>query len=258
MQLMEGLVILMNYVLEVCADSIASVIEAQKGGATRIELCSNLIIGGTTPGKTFFEQVRRYSDLPVRILLRPRFGDFCYDDYEFQTMLEDVQMFKELGANGIVLGVLRSDGTLNLEQMQSLMDAAGTLDITLHRAFDVCVNPYEALNQAIDLGINTILTSGQKQNAWEGRELLAELQIMSQGKIEILAGAGINAAAIEKLLPETGITSYHMSGKIVKDSRMSFRREGVPMGLAGFSEFDIWQTSEYEIRKAAAVLQKAE
>lgn len=246
----------MGYILEVCADSVASVVEAQKGGASRIELCSNLIIGGTTPGKAFFEQVRRHSDLPVRILLRPRFGDFCYDDYEFKTMLEDVQMFRELGADGIVMGVLNPDGTLNLEQMAALKEAAGSLDTTLHRAFDVCLNPYEALEQVIKLGFNTILTSGQESSAWKGRNLLAKLHEQSNGRIEILAGAGIQAEAIEKLLPETHITSYHMSGKIVTDSRMTFRREGVPMGIEGFSEFDIWQTSKEEIQKAAEVLKK--
>lgn len=244
----------MSYVLEVCADSIASVIEAQKGGATRIELCSNLIIGGTTPGKAFFEQVRNYSDLPVRILLRPRFGDFCYDEYEFKTMLEDVAMFRELGADGIVMGILRPDGTLNIEQLQALKEAAGSLDTTLHRAFDVCIDPYEALEQAVSLGFQTILTSGQKQSAWEGRELLSDLHKKAAGRIEILAGAGIGAEAISKLLPITHITSYHMSGKVITDSQMVFRRVGVPMGLPGFSEFDIWQTSADEISKAAAVL----
>lgn len=246
----------MGYVLEVCADSVASVVEAQKGGASRIELCSNLIIGGTTPGKAFFRQVRHHSDLPVRILLRPRFGDFCYDEYEFQTMLEDVQMFRELGADGIVMGVLNPDGSLNLEQMAALKKAAGPLDTTLHRAFDVCLNPYEALEQVIDLGFNTILTSGQESSAWKGRTLLSKLHTQSNGRIEILAGAGIQAETIKQLIPETHITSYHMSGKMVKDSRMTFRREGVPMGIAGFSEFDIWQTSKEEIRKAAEVLKK--
>lgn len=247
----------MSYVLEVCADSIASVVEAQKGGATRIELCSNLIIGGTTPGKAFYQQVRQYSDLPVRILLRPRFGDFCYDDYEFQTMLEDVQMFRELKADGIVMGILRPDGSLNSEQLHTLKKAADTLDTTLHRAFDVCRDPYEALEQAIALGFDTILTSGQQNNAWNGRELLAALQQKANNRIEILAGGGIHDKTIEKLIRETHITSYHMSGKTVTDSRMTFRREGVPMGLPGFSEFDIWQTSEEEVRKAVNELQKA-
>lgn len=247
----------MDYVLEVCADSVASVIEAQKGGATRIELCSNLIIGGTTPSKAFYQQVRKYSNLPVRILLRPRFGDFCYDDYEFQTMLEDVQMFRELGADGIVMGILRPNGSLNLDQLQALKEAAGTLDTTLHRAFDVCSDPYEALEQAISLGFNTILTSGQQNNAWNGRGLLASLQEKANDRIEILAGAGIQADVIEKLIPETHITSYHMSGKMITDSRMTFRRDGVPMGLPGFSEFDIWQTSAEEVKKAVAILKQS-
>lgn len=246
----------MSYVLEICADSVQSVIEAQKGGATRIELCSNLIIGGTTPSKSLLEQVRNYSDLPVRILLRPRFGDFCYDRYELDAMKEDVLMFRELCADGIVMGVLRPDGSLNTEEMQTLIEAAGPLDTTLHRAFDVCRDPFETLEAAILLGMNTILTSGQKASAWEGRELLTRLHEAANGRIEILAGAGISAEAIAKLLPETHITSYHMSGKIVTDSRMEFRRDGVPMGLPGFSEYDIWQTGADNVRAACAILKK--
>lgn len=243
-----------KYTLEVCADNVQSVIEAERGGATRIELCSNLIIGGTTPGKALFQEVRRNSSLPLRVMLRPRFGDFCYDEYEFRTMLEEAQMFRELGADGIVFGILSPDGSLNMEQMKSLADAAGPLDVTLHRAFDVCRDPYEALEQAVSLGIKTILTSGQKNNAWNGRALLAKLQEKSAGRIEILAGAGVNAETIAKLIPETHISSYHLSGKVFGDSRMIFRRDDVPMGLEGFSEYDIWQTSAELVRQAADVL----
>ena len=224
----------MSYILEVCADSVQSAVSAQKGGADRIELCSGLVIGGLSPSPALFKQVRRYTDLKVRTLLRPRFGDFCYDDYEFQTLKEEVEMFRDLGADGVVIGILNPDGTLNMEQMKELTDAAGDMGITLHRAFDVCRDPYETLEQCVSLGIDTILTSGQKSSAWEGRSLLAELAEKAEGRIQILAGA--------------------MSGKKVTDSRMEFRREGVPMGIPGFSEFEIWQTDEDQVRSAAGVL----
>lgn len=248
----------MSYILEVCADSVQSAIAAQKGGAGRIELCADLVVGGTSPSPALFKQVRKYTDLKIRTLLRPRFGDFCYDEYEFQSIKEEVEMFRELGADGVVIGILRPDGSLNMEEMEELVKAAGGMGVTLHRAFDVCRDPYEALEQCVSMGIDTILTSGQKSSAWEGRELLVDLLKKSAGRIDILAGAGISPEVIEKLAPCTGIRSFHMSGKVVKDSRMEFRREGVPMGIPGFSEFDIWQTDEENVRRAVKVLEGLE
>ncbi len=247
-----------KYILEVCTDSVRSAVEAQAAGAGRIELCSNLIIGGTSPGRSLFRQVKENTDLEIRVLIRPRFGDFCYDDYEFSMMKEDVQMYRELGADAVVIGILLPEGSLNLEQMRELIDLAGDMDITLHRAFDVCRNPYEALEQAAGLGIGTILTSGQKNSAWEGRDVLKELQKKSAGRVNILAGAGITPAVIDKLISYTGVTAYHMSGKIVKDSRMIYRKDGVSMGFPGFSEYEIWQTGRENVRKALEVLEKYE
>lgn len=245
----------MSYILEVCADSVQSAIAAQEGGADRIELCSGLVIGGLSPSPALFKQIRKYTDLKIRTLLRPRFGDFCYDDYEFQTLKEEVEMFRELGADGVVIGMLNPDGTLDMERMEVLVNAAGDIGITLHRAFDVCRDPYEALEQCASLGIDTILTSGQKSSAWEGRGLLAELAEQAAGRVEILAGAGVNPGVIEKLAGCTAVRAFHMSGKKVMDSRMEFRREGVPMGIPGFSEFEIWQTDREQVRRAVQVLQ---
>ncbi len=179
----------MKYTLEVCADSVRSALEAQEGGADRIELCSNLIIGGTSPGKALFQQVKQYTDLEIRVLLRPRFGDFCYNSYEFAQMKEEAQMYRELGADAIVTGIVCPDGTLNIEQMQELMDMAKGTAFTLHRAFDMCRDPFEALEQAVSLGMRTILTSGQRNSAWEGRDLLRALAEKGAGRIEILAGS---------------------------------------------------------------------
>lgn len=246
----------MNYILEACVDSVQSAIEAQKGGADRVELCGNLIIGGTSPGKALFTQVREYTDLEIRVLLRPRFGDFCYDDYEFAAMKEDAQMYRELGADGLVTGILAPDGTLNMQQMKTLVDTAGKMDVALHRAFDVSWDPFVTLEQAVSLGLKTILTSGMKNSAWEGRDLLRSLVNESAGRIEIMAGAGIAPEVIRELVPYTGVTACHMSGKIIKESRMDFRREGVSMGFPGFSEYEIWETSADHIRNAVRVLEE--
>lgn len=246
----------MKYVLEACVDSVESAIAAQEGGAQRVELCGNLIIGGTTPEKSLFRAVRKYTDLEIRILLRPRFGDFCYDQYEFEMMKEDVRMYRELGADGIVTGILLPDGSLDCERMEKLIREADGIDVALHRAFDVCCDPYKTLEEAIDLGIRTILTSGQKNSAWEGRELLRDLVNRSAGRIEILVGAGVSPETIKNLVPFTGASAYHMSGKVTIDSKMEFRRAGVSMGFPGFSEYEIWKTDVEKIRQAVEELNR--
>lgn len=244
----------MSGILEVCVDSMESALAAEQGGADRIELCGNLVIGGTTPSPALFEKIRKGTDLKIRALLRPRFGDFCYSQHEYEILKEEVKMFRKLGADGIVIGCLNPDGSLNMEQMQGLIAEAGDMEVALHRAFDVSRDALEALEQAIALGCRTILTSGQKNSAWEGRAFLARLQQESRGRIEILAGSGIKPEIIGQIHEETGITSYHMSGKMVVDSKMTFRREGVNMGLPGFSEYEIWQGSAEKIRGAREVI----
>ena len=174
-----------DYILETCVDSVESAMAAAEGGADRLELCSNLIIGGTTPGPWLFEEIRKRSDIRIHALIRPRFGDFCYTDAEFSMIRNAVKDFRKMGAEGVVIGILKPDGTLNMEQMQELMDAAGDMSVTLHRAFDECADPIEAMEQAISLGIDTILTSGQKNTCLQGAELLNELEIRSQGRITI-------------------------------------------------------------------------
>lgn len=245
-----------KYCLEVCTDSVASALEAQKGGADRIELCSNLIIGGVTPGKSLFELVKKYTDLKVRVLLRPRYGDYCYNDYEFEQLKEDVQMYHELGADGVVIGMLRPDGNLDVERMSELVASAGNMDVALHRAFDNCRDPYQALEEAISLGMKTILTGGQEVEAWNGRETLAGLQKKSAGRIEILAGGGIGKDVIQRLFPMTGITSYHMSGKRAVESAMKYRPEGASMGQPGEDEYSIWQTDSERVAAAINVLKE--
>ena len=191
----------MTYTLEVCVDSVASALAAKRGGADRLELCADLIIGGTTPSLALVRQVKAETGLPVRALLRPRFGDFCYDRYELAQMAETAA---------------------------ALVQAA--------------------------LNLGTILTSGQAVSAPAGASLLRRLVEAAGPDLEILVGAGVTPANLPALAAETGAHAFHMSGKQVLDSRMTFRREGVPMGLPGFSEFEVWQTSEETIRAARRVL----
>lgn len=243
-----------KFTLEVCADSVESVLAAEKGGADRIELCGNVVIGGTTPSESLFREIRRHSDIKIHALIRPRFGDFCYTEYEFDIIRSEVRRFRELGAQGVVIGMLKPDGSLDVEHLALLMEEAKGMSVTLHRAFDVCRDPMEALEQAISLGFNTILTSGQKNNCADGSPLLAELVEKSSGRIHIMAGAGVNADVIAPIYEKTGITDYHMTGKVLLDSEMKYRKEGVSMGLPSLSEYEIFRTSEAEVKKAREVL----
>ena len=241
-------------ILEACVDSPESAKAAERGGADRLELCGHLIIGGVTPDEWLYRSVREHSSLPTRVLIRPRFGDFCYTEEEFQIMEHQVSHFRKLGADAVVIGCLKEDGSLDLERMKRLVDLAGDMEITLHRAFDVCRDPEKVLEQTISLGIGTILTSGQKESALKGADCLKRLQLIAGDRITLMAGAGIRAASIEKLYPMTGIYAYHMSGKKTLSSYMMYRREGVPMRLPGISEFEIWRTDEEEIFAAARIL----
>lgn len=252
----------MRSVLEVCVDSTASALAAKRGGADRLELCADLIVGGTTPSLTLVQQVKAETGLPVRALLRPRFGDFCYDSYELAQMEQLAAELVEAGADGIVTGVLTPEGALDAGAMQPIYAAARKaakkagrpVACTLHRAFDVCADPFAALETARSMGLCTILTSGQAASAPQGAALLRQLTEQAGKDMEILAGAGVSAQNIPVLAAQTGVRAFHLSGKQVLQSRMTFRREGVPMGLPGFSEFEVWQTSEANVRAARQAL----
>lgn len=244
-----------DFILEACVDSVESALAAQRGGATRLELCGNLIIGGTTPSQWLYKEIRKQSPIRIHALIRPRFGDFCYTDYEFHMIREEVRMFRELGAEGVVIGILKPDGTLDMERMELLMEDAKGMSVTLHRAFDVCVDPFVAMEQAKKLGVHTILTSGQQDNCYKGRELLKELVKQEDGKITIQVGSGVDAEAIKALQPYTKAHAFHMSGKVTLNSSMEYRKEGVNMGMPSISEFEIWRTDENKIREARTVLE---
>lgn len=245
-----------RYLLEGCVDSVESAVAATRAGANRLELCGNLVIGGTTPTRALFEEVRANCGNRLHVLIRPRFGDFCYTGHEYRICLREVEQFRDMGAEGVVIGILKPDGSLDRERLGELKAAAGEMGVTLHRAFDVCNNPFEALETVRELGIPAILTSGQQNSCMEGRECIAELVKRSRGQVDIMVGSGVSAGIIRSMYETTGATSYHMSGKVVLDSRMEYRREGISMGLEGLSEYDIWRTGEQQIREAVQVLRE--
>lgn len=240
------------FVLEVCVDSLESALAAKAGGATRLELCANLVIGGTTPSLALLRAVKGETGLPVHALLRPRFGDFLYTDREFSLLLEEGEALLDQGADALVCGCLSPQGDLDLPRMERLAALAHSLGrrFTLHRAFDLCRDPFAALEICKALGVDTILTSGQAASCLEGAALLGEL-VRAAAPVELLVGAGVDAAAIRALRQACPLfTSFHMSGKTVVESGMAYRKEGVPMGLPGLSEFEIWRTDEHKVRAA--------
>ncbi len=243
----------MEKLLECCVDSVESAVIAAQNGADRLELCANLMIGGTSPSPALFREIRTRVSAPIRVLLRPRFGDFLYTEAEFAVIRREIRMFRELGADGVVVGCLTPEGNLDMQRMEILIEEAGFLPVTLHRAFDVCTDPLQALEDAKALGIDTILTSGQQASCAAGKELLAELS-KGAGEVRIMAGAGVDAAVIADFLKTTPIRAFHLSGKEVLQSGMSYRKEGVPMGLPGMDEFQIWRANPESIRKARLAL----
>lgn len=241
--------------IEVCVDSMESVHEAVCGGADRLELCANLIIGGTTPSPYLIEEAAK-TGTPVNVLIRPRFGDFLFSQAEKEEQLRQIAQLSDLGAGGAVVGALTEDGALDLPFLAACRQAAKGLRLTLHRAFDVCRDPFEAMEQAIELGFDTILTSGQRATAAEGTQLLGELVNRSAGRIVIMPGSGVNAANIAQLYQKTGARAFHLSAKKAVESGMVFRREGVPMGLPMMSEFERFVTDASAVAAARDALGK--
>ena len=238
--------------IEGCVDSHVSALAACRGGADRLELCANLSIGGTTPSPALFRQVRRNCPVPVNVLIRPRFGDFLYSAAEIEEMEACIRQFRDLGADGVVLGALTPEGALDEAVMARLMEAAGDLDVTLHRAFDMTRDPLEALEAAVRLGCRTILTSGQQRDALAGAETLRALQERAAGRIDIMAGGGVRKENIREIHARTGVRVFHTTGRRGPvDSAMIYRKSTVSMGLPSLSEYELWRTDEAEFRACA-------
>lgn len=215
--------------LEVCCGDIDSVVAAKAGGADRIELCCALGEGGLTPSYGMLTMALD-KDIPVNILVRPRRGDFCYSDIEVESMVGDICMAGLSGVDGIVVGALTPEGDIDIAAMEKLLDEAGGLDVTFHRAFDMCRDPESALEALIKLGCHNVLTSGFKPNALDGIENLRQLVIQADGRINIIAGCGVTPRNAEEIISRTGVCSIHATCSKVVESRMSYRRKDVNMG----------------------------
>lgn len=196
--------------LEVCCGDMQSVLAAKEGGADRIELCQALEVDGLTPSAEMMAKAIGLG-IPVQVLIRPREGDFVYDEAEVETMLKEIRLAKRLGANGVVIGALKSDGSIDEETIRRLVSEATGLSITFHRAFDVCSQPAEALEQIVSLGCHRLLTSGQAPSAEQGIPLIKRLVEQSGGRLIIMPGAGVNQENARRILSETGAHEIHGS-----------------------------------------------
>lgn len=218
------------YKIEICANSVASCLEAQKGGAYRVELCAGIPEGGTTPSYGEIAVARKMLNIKLNIIIRPRGGDFLYSEVEHEAMLHDIEMAKKLGVDGVVIGCLTADGKIDMVRNKELVDAAKGMNVTFHRAFDMCKDPFESLEQIISLGCNTLLTSGQRPTAIEGVSLLSELVAKADGRIVIMPGSGVNEDNIAILAKETKATEFHFSAREPIDSKMEYRNPNLKMG----------------------------
>jgi copper homeostasis protein len=227
--------------IEVCIDSVPSAIAAQQGGANRVELCDNLFEGGTTPSAGAIAVTRKYITIGLHVMIRPRGGDFFYSDIEFECMKKDIQVAKDLGADGVVFGLLTRDGHIDKVRTQELTHLASPLQVTFHRAFDMTADPVQALEDIISIkGITRLLTSGQEKSAYEGAELIAQLIKQADGRIIIMPGAGIYERNIGKMKQITGASEFHVTGYKTVHSQMAYRNPAIFMGgTLSLPEYDM-------------------
>lgn len=241
-------------VVEVAVDSLAGARAAVAAGAARLELCQSLGEGGLTPSAGLLERVVQQVTVPVFALIRPRAGDFLYDDDEFATMVADVGAAKAAGSAGIVSGVLTADGHLDRARLRELIAAAAPLPFTCHRAFDVCADPLAALAMLRELGAARVLTSGQQRDAHTGADTIARCVQAAGGQPIVMAGAGIRDHNVAAIVAATGVREVHLGAARVQPSAMRFRRDGVPMGSTPTGEFELRTTDGAMVARVVAAL----
>ncbi len=212
----------MKYLIEIATTDFTTTKSAVEGGADRIELCSALSEGGITPSFGLIKQCREQFDVSLFPIIRPRAGDFLYTDEEFELMLKDVLLCKQLGCDGVVIGLLNRDGSIDEKRTAKLIQAAYPLEVTFHRAFDRCKDPFQAMEQLVKIGCQRILTSGQKPTAPEGVDLIAKLLTQADDRIIIMPGSGVRKENIKMIADKTGAVEFHSSIKTQKNSEMKF------------------------------------
>jgi copper homeostasis protein len=236
--------------VEIVVYNIESALRAQEGRADRIELCDNPGEGGTTPSYGTIENVRQNVNLDVFVMIRPRGGDFHYSNYEFHSMKRDIDQCQRLSADGVVFGILNEDGTIDKKRCKELIARARPLKVTCHRAFDMARDPFEALEDCIEVGFDRILTSGGKLKAIEGVDRIAELIKKANGRIAIMPGSGVNENTVEEIVRKTGTKEIHFSATAFRESEMTYRNPDIAgMGDESGSEFKLRTVDPLRVKK---------
>ncbi|HEX4036940.1 MAG TPA: copper homeostasis protein CutC [Acidobacteriaceae bacterium] len=242
--------------LEICVDSAESARAAERGGAQRVELCSDLMEGGITPSHGLIAQVRRRIAIDLFVIVRPRGGDFCYSGQELEQMADDIAHARDLGANGITLGVLDEQGCVDVDRTRRLVQKAGPLAVTFHRAIDMTPDPYAALGSVIESGATRVLTSGGAAKASQGMVVITRMQALAENRIRIMAGGGITAQTVARIAETTGATEFHASLRTHSPSPVHYRRPDMLLGEIHDREYLRYGVREEAVRALVAVLQQ--
>lgn len=238
-----------NLTTEVVVYNIESALNAQKGGADRVELCDNPGGGGTTPSFGTIEVLRRELDISLFVMIRPREGDFCYSELEYEAMKKDIERSKELGADGVVFGILTEEGSIDEERCKELVALAQPLQVTCHRAFDMTKDPYKALEACIEAGFDRILTSGQQAQAHDGIALIGELVEKAAGRISIMAGCGVNENTVEDIISQAKVNEIHLAAGESRPSKMEYKNVQIAgMGSTSGKEYLVDIASESRVK----------
>jgi copper homeostasis protein len=223
--------------IEVCCGSLYEVREAEAGGAVRVELCGAIACGGVTPSYGLLRQVAEANvAIDVNVLIRPREGSFFYNTEEIDAMCQDIALCRELGFHGVVIGALTADGDVDIDACRRMMEAAGDMSVTFHRAFDVCRDPRKALEDIVALGCDRLLSSGQECSAEKGAELLSELVEQAAGRIIVMPGAGIRPSNIALIEQKTGAAEFHSTARVTKSDGMNFTHPRVSFAVSASDE----------------------
>ena len=244
--------------IEVCVDSVASALAAERGGAARVELCSGLIEGGITPSAGLIETTRASVSLPLHVMIRPRGGDFCYDPHEFEIMRRDVALAKQLRASGVVFGILDVEGNVDVARTRQLVELARPLAVTFHRAFDMSADLLRALDDVCAAGADRLLTSGGEPTSLLGQEMIRRLVDQSRDRIVIVAGGGIKRENARDLVAHTGVKEIHVGLRSAQPSPMLHRNPRVSMGSVEGREYQRFAVLEENVRRLCSELAVAE
>lgn len=236
----------MSYLLEVCCGSIDDAVEAEAGGADRVELNSSIFLGGLTPTLGSLVAAKRRLSIPVITMIRPRGGGFCYSETEIEAMLHDTRLAVENGTDGIVFGILKPDGTVDEAACEKLIRVAGQAEIVFHRALDVVPDPFRALDSLIGLGVKRVLTAGQENSAAEGIELIRELIVHAKGRIEILPG-GVTPQTVRNVVSYTGADQVHMASFKAQSDTSTAHRPHVYFGFALYPAEDRFDLTNRDV-----------